>query len=267
MSCWRRRLGNFGRRLSRPRGWQRQVALFAAAYLLYALGRYVAIGDQASAVRHAGLVADAERALGIAVERSTQQAVQGTPWLWLLNHLYLAAQFVAVPGALIWLYRRSPTSYRRLRDVLLATWLVSLPVYALFPVAPPRLADPAVVDTISAQTGFALDSKLTTALYNPFAAVPSLHAGFAVAVGVALFKRVATGWLRLAAASWPVAVGVAVVATGNHFVFDIAAGVLATLVGLTLTLGVERLRSRGLPYRTRTRPRRAGRRLPAGASP
>jgi hypothetical protein len=145
-------------------GWRRQLALFAAAYLLYTLGRYLAIGDYASAVHHADLIIDAEHSLGIAVERSTQGALQGTTWLWLLNHLYLAAQLVAVPAALVWLYRRSPQGYRRLRDVILWTWLVSLPIYALFPVAPPRLADPHMVDTITTQTGFALDSKLTTAL-------------------------------------------------------------------------------------------------------
>ncbi len=78
-------------------GWRRQLALFAGAYLLYTLGRYVAIGDYRSAVRHADLIVDAEHALGIAVERSTQEALRGTAWLWLLNHLYLAAQLVVVP--------------------------------------------------------------------------------------------------------------------------------------------------------------------------
>ena len=164
-------------------GWRRQLALFAGAYLLYALGRYLTIGEYKTAVGHADLIVDAERWLGIAVERPVQQAMQGTVWLWVLNHLYLAAQLVAVPAALVWLYRRAPRGYGRLRNVILWTWLISVPVYALFPVAPPRLADPGMVDTITTQTGFALDSKLTTALYNPIAAVPSLHAGFALAVG------------------------------------------------------------------------------------
>ena len=259
-----------GRALSATRasrtlgGWRRQLALFAGAYLLYTLGRYLTIGDYETADHHADLIVEAERALGIAVERSAQQALSGTLWLWLLNHLYLAAQLVVVPGALIWLYRRAPKGYRRLRDVVLWTWLISLPVYGLFPVAPPRLADPGMVDTITSQTGFALDSKLTTALYNPLAAVPSLHAGFALAVGVAVFRWAGSLWLRLAAASWPAAIGLAVVATGNHFVLDIAAGVVATLAGLALTVGVERLRSRGLPQWPSGRRGAAARELPAG---
>ncbi len=222
-------------------GWRLQLALFAGAYLLYAAGRYLTIGDYHGAVHHADLIVDAERMLGIAVERSVQEALQGTAWLWLLNHLYLAAQLVAVPATLVWLYLRAPHGYRRLRNVVLATWLLSLPVYALFPVAPPRLADPGMVDTITAQTGFALDSKLTTALYNPLAAVPSLHAGFALAVGVAIARHARTLLPRLLGALWPAAIAIAVVATGNHFVLDIAAGIVATLAGLGLSLGVERL--------------------------
>ena len=73
-----------------------------------------------------------------------------------------------------------------LRNTVLATWLIALPVWPLFPVAPPRLADIGLVDTITSQTGLALDSKLTTSLYNRYAAVPSLHAGFALAVSAAL---------------------------------------------------------------------------------
>jgi hypothetical protein len=170
-----------------------------------------------------------------------------------------------VPAALVWLYRRAPRGYGRLRDVILWTWLISVPVYALFPVAPPRLANPGMVDTITTQTGFALDSKLTTALYNPLAAVPSLHAGFALAVGVAVLRWAGAVWLRALAASWPLAIGLAVVATGNHFVLDSAAGVLATLAGFGLSLGVERLRAGGLPDSAAGERQSAGRERPAGS--
>ena len=95
--------------------------------------------------------------------------------------LYLAAQLVVLPGALVFLYRRSRPHYERLRNTILATWVLSIPIYAAFPVAPPRLADSGLVDTITTQTGVALDSSLTTSFYNELAAVPSLHVGFAVA--------------------------------------------------------------------------------------
>jgi membrane-associated phospholipid phosphatase len=91
-----------------------------------------------------------------------------------------------------------------------------------------------MVDTITTQTGIALDSKLTTAFYNPLAAVPSLHAGFALAVSAALAAAARRPLTRLAAWLWAPTIALAVVATGNHFLFDIAAGVVATAAGFAL---------------------------------
>jgi membrane-associated phospholipid phosphatase len=88
-----------------------------------------------------------------------------------------------------------------------------------------------LVDTITTQTGLALDSKLTTAFYNPIAAVPSLHAGFAVAVSAALAAAARRRSSRVLAWLWAPTVCLAVVATGNHFLADIAAGVAVTALG------------------------------------
>jgi PAP2 superfamily len=225
--------------LSRP--WGRELALFGLAYALYSAGRFVAIGDVDVAMANAGSIVDAERALGVDIERGVQDALDGSWLLWLLNHLYLAAQLVVVPGALIWLYRRSRSHYELLRNTVLATWLIALPIYALFPVAPPRLADVGLVDTITTQTGVALDSKLTTSLYNEYAAVPSLHAGFAVAVSAALAAVATRRSTKALAWLWGPTVCLAVVATGNHFVADIVAGVLITVLGYVLGRAATRL--------------------------
>jgi hypothetical protein len=158
-----------------------------------------------------------------------------------------AAQLVVVPGALIALYRRSRTHYEMLRNTVLATWLLALPIYALFPVAPPRLADIGLVDTITTQTGVALDSKLTTSFYNPIAAVPSLHAGFAVAVSAALAGAARCPLTRVLAWLWAPAVCLAVVATGNHFVADIVAGVAVTVLGFLAGRVVARGAARERP--------------------
>jgi PAP2 superfamily len=216
----------------RPAG--RELGLFALAYALYSLGRFVAIGDMDVAVDHAESIVDLERSLGVDVEHGVQSALDGSWVLWVLNHLYLAAQLVVVPGALVFLYRRSRTHYELLRNTVLATWLIALPIYALFPVAPPRLADIGMVDTITTQTGLALDSKLTTSLYNPIAAVPSLHAGFAFAVSVALAGAARRRGYRLAAWLWAPTIALAVVATGNHFLADIVAGLAVTGAGYAL---------------------------------
>jgi hypothetical protein len=208
-----------------------QLGIFALAYLLYSAARWLTIGDLSTAREHAGWILDLEHDLGLAVEASVQEALTGTAALWVLNHLYLAAQLVVLPGALIFLYRRSRPLYAQLRNTVLATWLISIPVYAAFPVAPPRLADMGLVDTITAQTGFAMDSSLTTKFYNELAAVPSLHVGFAFAVGIAVAAAVRSPAAKALALLWGPAIGLAVVATGNHFVFDIAAGMVAAALG------------------------------------
>jgi hypothetical protein len=219
-----------------------QIGLFLLAYLLYSAARWITVGDLPTARAHAEWILHLEDHLGVADEASVQRALSGTWAIWLLNHLYLAAQLVVVPGALVFTYVRSRPVYERLRNTILATWLVSIPVYAAFPVAPPRLADVGLVDTITKQTGFAMDSKLTTSFYNELAAVPSLHVGFAVAVGIAIAATVRHPVARALALLWGPTIGLAVVATGNHFVFDIAAGLVASAVGYVAGRAATRVR-------------------------
>jgi hypothetical protein len=225
-----------------------QVGIFLLAYLVYSLARYVTVGSLPSAEAHAHWIVDLEKSTSTNIEGSVQTALTGTPVLWILNHLYLAAQLVVLPGALWLLYKKSRPAYERLRNTILATWLISIPVYALFPVAPPRLAGIGLVDTISKQTGFAMDSSLTTKFYNELAAVPSLHVGFAFAVGIALAAATSNRWLKLLAHMWGPAIALAVVATGNHFVFDIVAGMVAAALGY----GIGVLVARAGEYRART---------------
>jgi PAP2 superfamily protein len=221
-------------------GARAQLGIFLVAYLVYSAARWLTVGDLGVATANAHWILDLEHRLGLADEASIQSSLTGTWMLWLLNHLYLAAQLVVLPGALVFLYRRSRPIYARLRNTILATWLLSVPVYAAFPVAPPRLAGVGMVDTITAQTGVALDSSLTTSFYNELAAVPSLHVGFAVAIGVALAAALRQPLLRFVALLWGPVIALAVMATGNHFVFDIAAGVVAAGAGYVVGSAVAR---------------------------
>ena len=219
-----------------------QLGIFLLAYLLYSAARFVTIGDLGVATANAEWIISLQNDLGIGVEASVQEGLNGTVALWLLNHLYLAAQLVVLPGALVFLYHRSRPMYERLRNTILATWVLSIPIYAAFPVAPPRLTEASgLLDTITAQTGMALDSSLTTSFYNELAAVPSLHVGFAVAIGVALAGVLRNPVARMVALAWGPIIGLAVVATGNHYVFDIAAGVVAAGLGYLLGAAVAQM--------------------------
>jgi membrane-associated phospholipid phosphatase len=117
----------------------------------------------------------------------------------------------------------------RLRDTVLATWLIAVPIYAAFPV-PPRLAGIGMSDAVSQQAAVELTGR-STLFYNELAAVPSLHCGFAVAIGIALAAAARHRVPRVLCLLWGPLVCLAVVATGNHYVFDIAAGLLVSVAG------------------------------------
>jgi len=239
-----------GRRLLGARRL-REFALFLVVYVLYDAARWLFAGRLPTAREHADRIIDLERSLHVAVEASVQHALDWGVASWLLSNVYLAAQLVVLPGALIWLYRRSPAVYRRLRNTVAAAWLIAVPIFALFPVAPPRLAGIGLADTVSHQAAVALTGH-STIFYNPYAAVPSLHVGFAFAIGIAVHAALRARWARALALLWGPLVSLSVVATGNHYVFDVATGLLVT----GLAYGAVRLLGR-LSAR---RPRASGRR-------
>jgi membrane-associated phospholipid phosphatase len=223
--------------------WRIELGLFAAAWAIYDLARWIAAGEIGPATANAHWVIDLEQGIGVAIERSVQHALDAGWIVWLLSNIYLAAQLLVVPGSLIYLYKRSPGVYRRLRDTILATWMLAVPIYALFPVAPPRLAGIGMADTVSEQAGVALTGH-STVFYNPLAAVPSLHCGFAFAIGIALAAAARRPWTKALALTWGPIVSLAVVATGNHYVFDIVAGLLVSVLGYLVGPLVGRLAAR-----------------------
>ena len=226
----------------------REIAIAIVAYVIYEVARVLTVGSYSAAFGNAQDVVALERHLNLNVEHGVQRAFLDSPLMPVLNYVYLAAQNLVLPASLVLLYRVNRSTYRVLRNTLLATWLLALPVYALFPAAPPRLAGLGIVDTVSDGSPLKLESGTTTSLVNQFAAVPSLHVGFAFAIGIALAAALRPPILRLAALSWGPLMLLTVVATGNHFVFDALAGLLVTAAGY----GVHRLIAADWPARRST---------------
>jgi hypothetical protein len=229
------------RRVSQLPPFAREIAIAIAAYLVYEAARVVAAGSYPTALAHAHDVVALERYVHLDFEGGVQRAFLDSPLLSLLNYVYLAAQNVVLPASLVLLYRLDRSMYGVLRNTLLATWLLALPIYALYPAAPPRLSGLGIVDTVSTGSPLKLESGTTTSLFNQFAAVPSLHVGFAFAIGIALAAALRAPILRFAALMWGPVMLLTVVATGNHFVFDAITGVLITAAGY----GVHRLVASG----------------------
>ena len=129
------------------------------------------------------------------------------------------------------LFRFAPAHYYRLRNVCLLSGALGLLVFALFPVAPPRLAPSGLQDTI---TDYATTYRrlLSPSIVNEYAAMPSFHAGWSLMLGIELFRASRRVLVRAMAVALPCAMAFAVVATANHYVLDVLAGALA--VGLAL---------------------------------
>ena len=156
--------------------------------------------------------------------------VLGTP-LGVLGLAYLSLHFAGTTAALVWLHRRHPEHFPMVRTTLVTATALALVGYVLYPAAPPRLAGLGFSDTVTTHAGINLSSDVLGTLYNPFAAVPSLHFGYALIVGVALATLAKRRVVRVAGALYPLAMLLVIVGTGNHFVFDAALGAVVVLAG------------------------------------
>lgn len=234
--------------LHRPRpragshGGLREIALFALAYLTYFGVRAVTEGHPARAFANAQDVIRFEDRLGLAHEAAVQGLVTGSRLLTdAADAMYMFGHWpvILISGVLLFRFRRE--QYRTLRDACLISGLIGLLIFALFPVAPPRLSDVPLVDTVTlGSPGYR--QVLPPALVNQYAAMPSFHAGWNLLVGIVVFQATTHWLLRTFAVLMPAAMAFAVIATANHFIVDVLAGVTIVLVSLWLASLLERRR-------------------------
>ena len=251
----------FGQR----RGLQ-EVAIFFGAYLMYFGVRALTQGDVGQAVSNARAIVSFERETGVAIEHDVQSAFLSTPWLVdAANAVYVFGHWPALIGASILLFRWRREHYYRLRNAILLTGLVGLVIFSVFPVAPPRLIDLPLVDTVTTQAG-GYRHLFPPSLVNEYAAMPSFHAGWNVLLGVVVVGAVTQWWLRTLAVGSAVAMIVAVVVTANHYIVDVVAGVAIALLGLALLDVLERRRARSTLEPRDVRGRPSGRQRRASAS-
>jgi membrane-associated phospholipid phosphatase len=232
----------------RSRSWYRElreIVLVLLVTFAYFLTRGVFRGGDAIAFLHAKQLLAVERALHLSPEAALQRfGLQHPALLEAANVFYLAGHLPVLIAVAVWLYWKHRRTYFIIRDAFLVSAAIGLSVYVLYPVAPPRYL-PGFVDTLST-SGLNLDGSAVGLLYNPYAAMPSLHVGWALLAGIALVWRARAWWLRAAGAALPVAMTFVVLMTGNHFLFDVLAGVLVALgaLGLSLLLHTSSVRAR-----------------------
>lgn len=212
----------------------RELALVTALFLVYKLGRLLANGHETRAFRNADRVWDAERAVHLPGEGAIQQLLlHGEPLIRTANTYYAAVHFPATLAFLVWLYARRPAHYVWSRRVLALVTAAALGLHLLMPLAPPRmLAASGLVDTARVYGPSVYGATPETdSMANQFAAMPSLHFGWALMVAIGLIAATRSR-LRVLWLLHPLVTLLVIVGTANHYWFDALAA--AALLGLAL---------------------------------
>lgn len=217
-----------------------EAATLAALYGVYEIVRGGGHATLIAARRHTDAIVGVEQHFHVYGERALQHAVRALPAVpAALGAAYILLHFAGTIGFIVWTYRRRREQFAFVRNTLVATTAIALVVYVLYPAAPPRLAALGFADTVSTGAHVNLSSNLLGSLYNPFAAVPSLHFGYALLAGVGVATLAHRRAVRVAGALYPLVMLFVIVATGNHFFFDAAAGAAAVLVAAAFARAVS----------------------------
>jgi len=219
-------MGRFSRR--------REVAIGLGVYAVYLTVRQLVVNDkgQLEAARNAERIVALERRLGIHVEPKLQALLlPRRRFVAVLNIAYVTLNVGLTVGWLIRLFRRRDSEFHRLRRAAALATLGAQPVFLLFPAAPPRTLDH-FVDTIADVSGVDLDEGLIARLYDPIAAMPSIHIAYAVVTAAGISQTTRSPVARALAPAYPPAVAFVIFATANHYVLDAIAGAALGLAGL-----------------------------------
>ncbi|MDA0352064.1 MAG: phosphatase PAP2 family protein [Chloroflexi bacterium] len=248
---------------SRRPAFLREVTFVLSAYFLYFVIRGVTEARESEAIARALALERLEQRLHLFYEVRLQAAVLDHSWLIeLVNAVYIWGHWPVVGAVGLWLYLTRRRAYRRYRNAMLISGAVGIVIFMLFPTAPPRLANPELIDTVVERTD-AYRVMQPPQLTNQFAAVPSLHLGWNLLMGIALVREAKRQWMQMFGWLMPPVMFAATIITANHYLLDAVAGAVVVLVALGI---VERWGPRSrirLPARLGGRPVR---RAPTKAS-
>jgi hypothetical protein len=240
------------RRPRMPR-WMPELLVLALLYGAYAASRFVLRANRHLALENGHDILTFEVRWHLAPEFALNQILQEFPALAVASsYSYAALHYLVTPAVLIWIYRTHRRVYRRARTILVVSTALAVAGYYLIPTAPPRLLPGSEIgDTLAQYQGYGWwDTagsvpKGMAGLANQYAAMPSLHVGWALWCGILIVLYARHRWVRMLGAIYPVAIAAVVMATGNHYLLDVVAGVATMALGAGMTAAMIRLRDAG----------------------
>lgn len=211
-----------------------EIAIMTLATLAYFLIRGSVVDRATEAFSRGIAVVHLERTLGIFYELPMQALVMQNLFLTeTFNWIYFWLHMPLILGFGLWLYIFHRERYVLVRNAFMASGGIGLIIYSLFPVAPPRLMpNLGFVDTMAIFSEVSYQAQSLKPFVNPFAAIPSLHFGWALLMAIGIFVATRNPLLRAFAVGVPIAQFLAVVVTGNHFILDAIIGGIVALSGL-----------------------------------
>jgi membrane-associated phospholipid phosphatase len=211
----------------------REPLIMITAYMAYYLARSVA-GSAQPAFENARYLMTIENSIGMFEEISVQSALLSYETVvHIFNVLYFYGHWPTILAYAIFMFIKKPQVYAITRNAFLMSGAVALIFFIFFPVAPPRLATFGIVDTLSMTIPVKYDDS---PLVNPYAALPSLHVGWALLISLGLLLATRRLWLRVLAALIAPTMLAATVITGNHYIIDGIFGLI--LCGITFLIAL-----------------------------
>ncbi len=213
-----------------------EFGLAAFGFLCYFVVRGGVVDDAGRALDHARWIIETQQTFGVFIEPTVNQWVlESAGRVRFVNFVYFWLDFPLIVAIAVFFFVRSRRHYTVLRDALLISGAFALVMYWTFPVAPPRyLPEWGFVDTLAEFDNLSYQAQSMRPFVNPFAAVPSLHVGWAIILAIVIFDATRATWARVAICVVLSAQVVAVIGSANHFIFDALVGALVSIAGLAV---------------------------------
>ncbi|GAB2845502.1 phosphatase PAP2 family protein [Streptomyces deserti] len=233
--------------------WWTELPLILLVYACYSAGRLLVRGDVSDAVDHGLAILRVEKALNLNAEHPLNRLFTREPWIGIpADFWYASLHYLVTPVLLVWLFRSRTLHYRAARTWLMTSTFLGLVGFTLLPTCPPRLLDAShgFVDTMAHYSSYGWWGGEASAprglggMTNQYAAMPSLHVGWALWCGVVLWRYGGTRTAKVAGVVYPLVTTIVVMGTANHYFLDAVAGAAVMGAGLLLAPVVMRAADR-----------------------